>query len=63
MKNLPLKTQEIINLRIFQELPFTEIARIIWIWESGVKMSFLRWIEAIKNSLNIIILLIFLLII
>jgi RNA polymerase sigma-70 factor (ECF subfamily) len=29
MKNLPLKTQEIINLRIFQELPFTEIARII----------------------------------
>lgn len=62
LKKLPLKIQEIINLRVFEELSFVDIAKIIWIWESGVKMSFARWIEVIKNSINILSLLIFLLI-
>lgn len=58
LSKLPLKNQEIITLRIFEELSFTEIAKIIWIWESGVKMSFARSIEIIKNSMNLLILLI-----
>jgi RNA polymerase sigma-70 factor (ECF subfamily) len=31
LQKLPLKTQEIITLRIFEELPFVEIAKIIGI--------------------------------
>lgn len=62
IKKLPTRTQEIITLRIFEELSFVEIAKIVWIWESGVKMSFARSIEAIKNSINLLILFIFLLI-
>lgn len=61
IKKLPTKTQEIISLRIFEDLSFVEISKIIWIWESWVKMSFLRWIEAIKNWMNLLILIIFLL--
>lgn len=62
LKKLPTRSQEIITLRIFQELSFVEIAKIVWIWESGVKMSFARSIEVIKNSVNLLILFIFLLI-
>jgi DNA-directed RNA polymerase specialized sigma subunit len=29
MKKLPLKTQEIISLRVFQDMPFTEISKVI----------------------------------
>ena len=50
---LPARTQEIITLRIFEELSFVEIAKIIGIGESWVKMGFARWIEIIKNSMNI----------
>jgi len=62
LKKLPVRTQEIITLRIFEELSFVEIAKIVWIWESGVKMSFARWIEAVKNTINLLILFIFILI-
>lgn len=62
IKKLPTKTQEIIMLRIYQELSYWEIAKIIWISESGVKMSFIRWIEAVKNSINLLIMLIYLII-
>lgn len=58
LHRLPGKTQEIITLRIFEELSFVEIARIIGIGESGAKMSFARWIEIIKNSMNLFIVLI-----
>lgn len=62
LQKLPIKTQEIITLRIFQEMSFVEIAKIIGIGESGAKMSFARWIEAMKNSMNLLILLVILLI-
>lgn len=58
LHKLPGKTQEIITLRIFEELSFVEIAKIIGIGESWVKMWFARWIEIIKNSMNILIILI-----
>ncbi len=34
LKKLPLRTQEIITLRIYEELPFAEIAKIVGISES-----------------------------
>jgi RNA polymerase sigma-70 factor, ECF subfamily len=55
LEKLPARTREIISLHIFEEKTFVEIAKIIWIGESGVKMSFARWIEVIKNSLNVLI--------
>lgn len=48
---LPAKTREIIMLRIFEELSFVEISKIVGIGESGVKMSFARGIETLKNSM------------
>jgi RNA polymerase sigma-70 factor (ECF subfamily) len=51
LRKLPLKNQEIIALRIFEELPFAEIAKIVGIGESAAKMGFARGIEALKNSL------------
>lgn len=61
LKKLPLKTQEIITLRIFAELPFAEIAKIVGIGESGVKMGFVRGVEIIRNSMNLIVALLVLL--
>jgi RNA polymerase sigma factor (sigma-70 family) len=58
LSKLPARTQEIITLRIFEELSFVEISKIIGIGESWVKMGFARGIEIIKNSMNLIILLI-----
>ncbi len=53
-KKLPAKAQEIITLRIFEELSFVEISKIVWISESWVKMSYSRWIEMLKNLLVLI---------
>ncbi|EKE28893.1 MAG: Sigma-24, ECF subfamily protein [uncultured bacterium (gcode 4)] len=62
LSKLPVRTQEIIALRIYENLAFGEIAQIVWIWESWVKMSFQRWIETMRNSLNLLLLIIFLMI-
>lgn len=58
---LPLKAQEIISLRIFSELTFSEIAEIINLSESWVKMSYARWIDTIRNSVNLLLLILFIL--
>lgn len=42
LRKLSARTQEIITLRIFEELSFVEIAKIMGIGESGVKMGFAR---------------------
>lgn len=53
MKQLSATDQEIIDLRLFQELPFKEIAVILESTEAAVKMKFGRAIEKLKVICNI----------
>ena len=48
MRELKDDDQEVIELRLFQELPFKEIAVILESTESAVKMKYARAIEKLK---------------
>lgn len=52
MKKLKPDDQEIIELRLYQELPFKEISVILESTEAAVKMKFSRAIEKLKVICN-----------
>lgn len=40
LENLPLRQREVVTLRIYQELPFRDIAKVLKSTESAVKVNF-----------------------
>lgn len=57
LNSLWTQTKQIITLRIFEELSFAEIARIMDMSEAACKMQVKRWLESIKDKLVMLILL------
>lgn len=55
-KLLP-ETKKIITLRIFEELSFSEISKIMDMSEAACKMQVKRWLESIKDKLVMLVLL------
>jgi len=52
VKQLPFHDQELINLRIFDELPFQEIAVILNKTEAAVKMKYKRIIDKLQAEIT-----------
>lgn len=61
LNSLSHTTKQIIILRAFEELSFDEISHIAWLSTGACKMQYKRWIEHIRWSMELVLLILILL--
>jgi RNA polymerase sigma-70 factor, ECF subfamily len=52
LEDLPLRQKEVVMLRIYQELPFKEIAEALQSTETAVKVNFHHAMKSLKTSIG-----------